>query len=530
MTHTETASDDKVIVERLLTAAAYPHEVAEPIRLVETHISRVFLTGPFAYKLKKSVRLAFLDYSTLELRRACCIEELRLNRRHAPGLYLGVSSVAGPADAAQVDGGGAAVDYAVKMRQFDRTEELDVLVDESRVDVDQLATLGARIAGFHALTTSVDPASPFGRPDTLQRVELANFVELRRLPEAAARKRELQVIENWVAAEHARTRELLQSRRDAGRVRECHGDLHCGNVVRWRGELTPFDGIEFDPALRFIDLASDLAFLTMDLSVRGRDDLRHALLQAWAESLGDFQALRLLPRFETYRALVRAKVAALRALQHPSGSSAREQDCETSLRYLDWTSARLQRARPSLLVTCGYSGSGKTWLSRALAAEYRALHLRSDVERKRLAGLGPLDNSGSPPDGGIYTPEYTVRTYERLHDFAEGVLRGGESVIVDAAFLKREERGRVLDLAGRLGVRAAILHCVAPEEILRRRVSDRSLSGADASEAGVATLLRQPGFWEDLSPTELERTVTVDSTAPDAVPACRSALQRIGVG
>jgi len=500
MTHIETASDDKMLVERLLTAAAYPHPVAEPIRLVETHISRVFLTGQFAYKLKKSVRLSFLDYSTLEQRRACCNEELRLNRRHAPGLYLGVSPVAGPAAAAQVDGSGAAVEYAVKMRQFDRTEELDVLVDRGRVDVGQLASLGARIAGFHGLATPVDPASPFGRPDTAQRAALANFVELRRLPEATARQHALQVIEDWVGAEHGRTRELLQSRRDAGRVRECHGDLHCGNVVRWRGELTPFDGIEFDPALRFIDISSDLAFLAMDLSVRGRDDLRCALLQAWAESLGDFQALRLLPRFETYRALVRAKVAALRALQHPSGSSAREQDCETSLRYLDWTSARLRRARPSLLFTCGYSGSGKTWLSRALAAEYRALHLRSDVERKRLAGLGPLTDSRSPPDGGIYTPEFTERTYERLHDSAEDVLCGRESVIVDAAFLKREERERLLGLAERLGVRAAILHCVAPEEVLRKRVSDRSLAGADASEAGVATLLRQPASGRTSAP------------------------------
>ncbi len=529
MTRTETASDDDVLVERLLTAAAYPHAAAEPIRLVETHISWVFLTGEFAYKVKKPVRLTFLDYSTLEQRHACCNEELRLNRRYAPDIYVAVSPVAGPVATARVDGTGTAVEYAVKMRQFEQDEELDSLVDAGRVDAEALATLGARIAAFHALAARAEPATTFGRPDHVQRVALDNFSELRRLPEASTRDGILEDIEQWVVAEHGRTRELLQSRRGLGRVRECHGDLHCGNVVRWDGQLTPFDGIEFDPALRFIDVASDLAFLAMDLSVRGRDDLRHAMLQAWVELMGDFQALRLLPRFEVYRALVRAKVAALRALQHSPGTAARLRDWELAMRYLDWARSRSRRRRPTLLLTCGYSGSGKTWLSRALATDLRALHLRSDVERKRLAGLGAMDDSRSPPDGGIYTAEYTRRTYDRLHDCAEDALRGGECIIVDAAFLKREERMSLLDLADRLGSRAAILHCVAPDEVLRERIRSRSLAATDASEAGIATLLRQPGFWEDFGAAELERTVTVDTTAPGAVAACRSALRGIGV-
>jgi aminoglycoside phosphotransferase family enzyme/predicted kinase len=529
MSHTASCNGT-ILVEKLLSAAAYPHPVVEPVRLVETHISRVYLTGEFAYKLKKPVRLAFLDYSTLERRRTFCNEELRLNRRYAPDLYLGVSPIAGPAAAPRVDGTGPAVEYAVKMRQFARGDELDALVDAGRVDTDAVEALGARIARFHALAARVDPASPFGRPDSVQRVTLANFEELRRLPEAAARDDALRHIEQWIAAEHARTRDLLQSRRDEGLVRECHGDLHCGNVARWKGELTPFDGIEFDPALRFIDVASDLAFLSMDFSARGRNDLRYAILQAWSEALGDFRALRLLPYFEAYRALVRAKVAALRALQQPGGSAARTRDCAGASHYLDWVSARLRRARPSMLLTCGFSGSGKTWLSRALATELRALHLRSDIERKRLAGLGPLDDSRSPLDEGIYTPEYTSRTYERLLDCAEDILSGGDDVIIDAAFLKREERNRMLALANRLGVRAVILHCVAPMRVLRDRVNSRSQAGTDASEAGVATLLRQPEFWDDLGEAEFARTITVDTSAPGAVAACRAALRNVGVG
>ncbi len=517
-------------IEKLLAPEAYPHAVATPVRLAETHISRVFLTGNFAYKLKKPVRLAFLDYSTLERRRTFCQDEVRLNRRYAPDLYLGVSAIAGPATSPRVDGAGDPIEYAVKMRQFDQREELDVLVGAGGVAAADLSAFGVRLARFHAAAGCVDPASPFGRPDTVQRVTLANFEELRRLPEAAAHAGAISDLERWIVGEFARARALMQTRRDSGRVRECHGDLHCGNVVRWAGELTPFDGIEFDPALRYLDVASDLAFLTMDLSVRGRDDLRHAALQAWAETLGDFAALRLLPYFETYRALVRAKVAALRALQHTVGSSERARDCDAAFRYLDWASARTSRARPALLLTCGYSGSGKTWLARALSSELRALHLRSDVERKRLAGLGSLEDSRSPPDGGIYTPEYTRRTYERLHESAADVLDGGEKVIVDAAFLKRDERERMLDLADRLEVPAAILHCTAPMDVLRERVSGRSRTGTDASEAGVATLERQPGYWEPLGGRESARTVTVKTNAHDAIALCREALQRLAIG
>jgi uncharacterized protein len=516
--------------EKLLAPDAYPHAVATPVRLAETHISRVFLTGDFAYKLKKPVRLAFLDYSTLEQRRAFCEDEVRLNRRYAPDIYVGVSAIAGPATSPRVNGAGAAIEYAVKMRQFDQREELDALVGAGGVDASDLSALGTRLAQFHATAGCVDPASPFGRPDAVQRVTLANFEELRRMPEAAARARTIADLERWIDGEFARTRRLMQSRRDSGRVRECHGDLHCGNVVRWAGALTPFDGIEFDPALRYLDVASDLAFLTMDLSVRGRDDLRHVALQAWTETLGDFQALRLLPYFETYRALVRAKVAALRALQHPVGDPERARDGDDAFRYLDWASARTHRAGPALLLTCGYSGSGKTWLARALSSELRALHLRSDVERKRLAGIGSLEDSRSPPDGGIYTPEYTRRTYERLHDSAADVLAGGETVIVDAAFLRRDEREGMLDLADRLEVPAAILHCTAPMDLLRERVSGRSRTRADASEAGVATLERQPGYWEPLGGRESARTVTVDTNAHDAVYSCREGLHRFAIG
>jgi hypothetical protein len=517
------------LADRLLAPEAYPHAVVTPIRVVETHISRVLLTGAYAYKIKKAVRLSFLDYSTLAKRRACCEDEVRLNRRYAPDLYLGVSTVGGTATAPRIDGGGEPIEYAVRMRQFDRLEELGALLATHGVGAAELAALGELVARFHASAAPVAATSTFGTAGALRTVILDNFASLRSLPEAAQWQETVQALEQWVRLTHGRLATLIGSRRDSGQVRECHGDLHCGNVVRWEGALTPFDGIEFDPGLRFIDVANDIAFLTMDLAMHDRHDLRQAVLQAWTLTLGDFGGLPLLPYFETYRALVRAKVAALRALQEKSGTRERSMECGTAARYLEWAVGRGRRPAPCLVLTCGLSGSGKTSLARAVAAPLGALHVRSDVERKRLAGLSPLDHSRSPPDGGIYSRDFTERTYARLQDCATNALLGGESMIVDAAFLKRNERRDMLGLARRMAVPAAILHCVAPLAVLRERLASRSRTGSDASEAGVAILARQPGYWEDFGDEERAKVVAVDTTAPDAAASALDELRALGV-
>lgn len=505
------------LIAALRNPDAYPHPVATPIRVAETHISWVLLTGAHAYKIKKPLRLSFLDYSTLERRRLCCEEETRLNRRYAPDLYEGVAVICGTPAVPRVDGAGPVIEYAVRMKQFDPAAELDALLARSLVPPAELAGLGRRIAAFHALAAPVDQTQSHGLPERVHRVTLDNFTELLRLPESRSWSIQLEALEQWVNDRYAQSHASMRERRKAGRVRECHGDLHCGNVVRWQGMLVPFDGIEFDPALRFIDVVSDLAFLTMDLAVRRRPVLRHAVLQSWTEASGDFAGLPLLPYFEVYRALVRAKVAALRAQQSPADGAERASAIRDARSYLDWATVRTQRRAAALVLTCGLSGSGKTWLARAIAGELEALHIRSDVERKRLAGLAPLEDSKSPPDAGIYTLDFNRRTYSRLLDGARAALQGGENVIVDAAFLRRSERMSLLALAREMSAPATILHCQAPVDVLQRRVAARAETKQDASEAGVAVLARQPGYWEDFDALEVPHVVSVDTTAPDAV-------------
>jgi aminoglycoside phosphotransferase family enzyme/predicted kinase len=491
------------------------HPVQAPVVLVQTHVSWVFLAGAFAYKVKKPLRLGFLDYSTPDRREALCREELRLNLRHAPDLYLDVVPISGSPAAPRIGGTGHAFEHALRMRRFASHDELDVRLARGTVDPPELAQFGAELARVHAAAAPAPQASDYGAPGRVHRYTLDNFAEIRAaLPPAAAAVAALARMQASLDSTFARIRAVLEQRRATGFVRECHGDLHCGNVTRWNGRLLGFDALEFDPALRFIDVASDLAFLSMDLAARGRADLRRALLDAWCEASGDYDAVRALPYFEAYRALVRAKVSALRARQ--AGGDAEEANRDVH-RYLDWEREHAACAPPMLVVMTGLSGSGKTWLAQKIATACLALHVRSDVERKRLAGLGPLERSESPPDAGLYSPQFGERTYARLRECAAACLQGGESVVIDAASLRRHERAAFVGIATDNGAVARIVHCAAPLAVLKARVAQRQASGADPSEATVDLLDRQPSYWEALTADEQRIALRVDTADDPAV-------------
>jgi len=499
-------------------AFAALHPVPGSVACIETHVSWVFLTGPFAYKVKKPLKLSFIDYSTAERRAALCREELRLNRRHAPGLYVDVVPIAGTPAAPRVGATDCPpFEHALQMVQFDPQLELTHLLQSGAVAAGELQDFGRRIANMHATAAITADAGTFGTPGEAHRITLDNFDEIARVLPGRDEAQQLVRLRDQVQRLFATGRSLMEQRRHEGRVREGHGDLHCGNVVRWQGTLAAFDGLEFDPALRFIDVANDLAFLTMDLAVHGRTDLRREALQAWLEVSGDFAAVALLPYFELYRALVRAKVAARRGQQARHAAAEATGAATLAHQYLDWAVSQIERPRPRLVVMAGLSGSGKTWLARRIAERCSALIVRSDIERKRLAGLQPLDTSASAPDAGIYSREFNKRTYERLRDCVADCLRGHESVIVDAASLRRDERELFLAAGRKHEAEVVIVHCAAPLEVLKRRVAERATAGADASEATVSLLDRQPSYWEPFSPDELRHVVAVDTTSPDSV-------------
>lgn len=446
---------------------------------IETHISRVLLTAEFAYKLKKPVTLPFLDYGTVELRRAACRAELRLNRRYAPGLYV---------DVVDIDG-----EPAVKMRRFAEANRLDHVCARGGLTPAHLSGLARTVAAFHARAEAAPADSPFGAPPLVLSAALENFDELDSLlPGESPRLTSLRA---WTENEFARRREAFAARHAAGRVRECHGDLHLGNLVLLDGKPVLFDCIEFNESLRWIDVASEIAFTYVDLLAHRRPDLACWLLNEWLVWSGDHDALAVLRFYAVYRAVVRAKVAAIRG----NAAGAAE--------YLVLAETLGVPPRLTLTITFGLSGSGKTTASSArLLADAAAatVRLRSDVERKRLFGLAPDADSG----GAIYAPDATTRTYAHLAALARRTLADGWPVIVDAAFLRRAERDGFRRLAGAAGVPFAILACEAPPEELRRRLTARS---GDASEATVAVLERQLQWHEPL--TAVERTLAASAAA-----------------
>ncbi len=485
-------------VAALRDPACYPHP-ARDVEVVETHISWVLLAGEYAYKLKKPVKLPFLDFSTLAARRHFCEEELRLNRRTAPELYLDVLPVVQTAKGPSLAGAGAPLDYALRMRRFPADTLADRMARAGRLGPAQVDAIARAVARFHASLPATTAPAGFGGAVQVSAPALGNFDQLAALPAAAGSRATLARLHAWTARECGRLAAVFDARRGAGFVRECHGDLHLGNIAFIEGRPTLFDCIEFDPALRWIDVMSEIAFLVMDLRAHGLAALAWRALNACLEESGDYEGMAVLRFYLVYRATVRAKIALLRG------------DAAAFDAYLALAASLARPRRAALLAMHGLSGSGKTTVSQALIERTGALRLRSDVERKRLHGLPASARSASALDAGLYDAASSERTYRRLAGLAAAVLRSGHSVIVDAAFLRRDERDRFRALAHRFEADFLIVSCEAPDAVLRERVARRATQASDASEAGVAVLERQFASQQTLTTNEAAATVRVNS-------------------
>ena len=516
------AADPPPLAHRLRDPDQFPHPVGG-VDVVETHISWVVLAGDFAYKIKKPLDLSFLDFSTLVKRRHACEEEVRLNRRQAPGLYLDVVAIAGTPERPRVGADGPPLEYAVRMRRFDRAQELDRLLAAGALPPERIDELARTVARFHDAAPAATTDDAWGDPATALANALANFDHVRRLEHAADVVARVDALSTWTQAEHARVAPAMAARLAAGRVRECHGDLHLANMVLHGGRVVVFDCIEFNPALRWTDVMAEVAFTAMDLTHRGRRDLAQRFVNDYLETTGDYDGLAVLRFYVVYRAMVRAKIAAIRAAQE-TAAAARAGDRAGFLAHLALAEACARRPRPALVITCGASGSGKSHAAALLAGTGEWIRVRSDVERKRLAGLAATERSGAALATGIYAGDMTARTYARLAALARTVVAAGYPVIVDATFLARAQRDAFRLLAAELGVPFAILAPRAPAAVMRARVAARDAAGTDASEATPAVLERQLEMAEPLGPEELAAAVTLDAGGPVDADALAAAV------
>ncbi|MFO0104607.1 MAG: AAA family ATPase [Cyanobium sp.] len=487
------------LVDALRQSGPWPHPVQEPIGLVETHISWVLLTGPYAYKLHKPVNLGFLDFTGLEQRLHDCREELRLNLRLSQDLYLGlVAVVDSPAGlrvveaseepgSAPLPGGVLPLEVGLRMRQFPQEALLPAALARGAIDGKQLEALALDLARFHQRAAVAPADGAYGTPAAVLQPVRDNITALEpRLPAHAHPL--LEQVRRWSERCFADIRPLREQRLAAGRVRECHGDLHLGNMLLLDGRIQVFDCLEFSPSLSWIDVISDMAFLVMDLEERGAPVLANRLLNAWLGETGDYDGLRLWHWYSSYRAMVRAKVAALIG------------DIPGALAYLNRAHQASQPGSPRLLLCHGLSGSGKSHLSRQLAGPLGAILLRSDVERKRrfaqqpgmppAAATDPASDT-APNNSNLYAASVSdALVLEPLPPLAEGLLGVGFSVIVDATFLRAAYRAAMEAVAERCAVPLVILDLQVPRPLLERRISGRQRAGGDPSDADLAGLAR----------------------------------------
>lgn len=493
------------LIDLLQSPTAYAHP-AESIQVIETHISWVILTGKFAYKIKKPVDLGFVDFSTFERRHHFCLEELRRNRAFSDDLYLEVVPITRQGNALQVGGQGEPIEYAVKMRQFDGDQLGSQLLKTGQLLPGEIDRLAERVGQIHERAAKA-VGQGWGTADHIRQPALDNFAALRPLIRESQRLAQLDELERWTYRHCDHLRQLMDDRKAAGFVRECHGDLHLGNIVRWRGALIPFDCIEFNPHFYWIDVISEIAFLVMDLDDHERSDLGWRFLNAWLQASGDYAGMRLLPFYLVYRALVRAKVCELRL--HQAGLLAIEKQHLAAEwhGYLDMATRYTQPRPVTLTITHGLSGSGKTWGTQRLIEQTGQVRIRSDVERKRIFGVQTLDHSSQEVGEGLYSASAGEATYERLETLARGVMKAGFPVVVDATFLKRERRARFRRLAVELNVPFQILTFEANPAVLRKRILQRQQESLDASDATLATLEHQLRIIEPLDAIEQEFAV-----------------------
>ncbi len=500
----------------------YDHPV-DGFQVIETHISQVILAGDYAYKIKKPVDFGFLDFSSLERRKHFCEEELRLNRRLAKDLYLEVLAITGTPDKPVIGGSGQAFEYMIRMRRFHQDQLFDRLQENGELAPELLTSLARQVAEFHEQLPPVAEDKPLGTPEAVYAAMLENFEQIRPLLNDRELLVQLDNLEDWTRTTFERQQDLIARRRAEGMVRECHGDLHLANICCFDDQVTVFDCIEFNEPFRWIDVINDLAFLLMDLESRNEFRLANLVLNTYLEYRDDFDALPLLPLYKAYRALVRAKIA-LFTLGNPSLSEPEKSALMQQYRdYARLAESYSQIPNHYLLATTGLSASGKTCVSAAMSGELGLIRLRSDVERKRLHGLGPLDSSRSPMGGNLYTEEATEKTYQRLANLAEKLLAAGLSVIVDAASLKQKERQLFIDVAEGQGVPFALLHCEAPEDLRRAWIRKRK---GDASEATEELLDAQMTWFEPLTDEEKVHTIHLHTDQPHVAEAVADRIRQ----
>lgn len=479
------------LVEAMLDPGFYPHR-PETVELRQTHISFVFIAGAEVYKVKKPVRFTFLDFTRLEQRRHYCAEEVRLNRRLAPDVYLGVVGLKREKGewGLTAEDDPAAEEYAVRMRRLPDDRTLDRMLQRGAVPGEAIERLAALLVDFHRRAERSDEITANGAPAAIQRVLEDNYAGSAPFHGITIAAEDDERIQNFARSFLEKNGETFRRRMAEKRICDGHADLHADHIYLTEPPVI-VDCVEFSPTFRWCDVASDLAFLAMDLDHHGRADLRELLVTRYAELAADPGLARLVPFYACYRAYVRGKVDSLKSAESEIGEEERERARQSARRHFALALRYTWAYSPALAVVCGLSGSGKSHLAQALVDRTGFTLIGSDAVRKEIAGIEPTARLQGAAHARLYSPQMSERTYDELFARARRELASGRGVVLDATFQLRRGRDQARQVAAAAGVPFALVECVAADSLVRERLAERNRRGKDPSDADWSVYQRQ---------------------------------------
>jgi uncharacterized protein len=506
-------TDISYLIEEMQESSFYPHPVTQPIKIIQTHASLVFLTGEYAYKIKKQVYLEFLDYSTLAKRKHFLEIELKLNKKIAPELYLAVIPIINQNNNLTLGGTGEVVEYTLQMRQFPQKNLFTNLLAANKLSSDRavypkgnrLIELGKIVAQFHQTADTNEYISSFGTVAKIRVAIAQNYQQSQKYLGVVQTQTQLDKTKAYTDYFLSEREDLFNNRIKQHKIKECHGDLHLNNICLWQNKIQLFDRIEFNESFRFVDTFYDIAFTIMDLDTRSRPDLANVFLNSYLEYTGDWTGLLLLPFYLSRQAYVRGKVNSF-LLDDPEVSVAsKEQAKKTASNYYRQAYQYTQTKSGSLILMSGLSGSGKSTVAHYLAKQQGAIHLRSDAVRKHLAGI-PVDESGQDD---LYSAEMTQKTYTRLLELGLLLAKEGFTVILDAKYDRLAQRQTAITQGNSQSIPIKIIQCNAPVSILRDRINKRQ---GDISDATADLITSQQANAEAITAAEKVYVTTVDTS------------------
>ena len=499
------------LIKNLLSSRAYNHPTLQ-LGLIETHVSWVILTGKYAYKIKKPVDFGFLDFSTLKKRKYFCEEELRLGQLFAPEIYLAVVPITGTIEQPEVNGDtGPILEYAIKMCEFSQDNLLSTLLKQGKLNASLIGQLGQLIAEFHKKTPIAPKNSRFGLPHEVHAPTQQNFEQIIPLLSNSNDIAQIEKLERWANEQFTMHQKLFDKRKAQGFIRDCHGDLHLANIILYHDKLVLFDRLEFNEDLRWTDVIADLAFLAMDLAGKKQPKLANQLINTYLQFTGDYEGLNLLAYYLSYRAVVRAKIALFRLNQKDLNDKETLDIRNDYYNFINLAEFYTLSKKPNLIIMHGLAGSGKSTIAKKIAIECGAIQISSDIIRKQLFSIPLFENSNSTPYGGIYTPQSTEKTYNKLLNLAKISIKAGFTVIIDATFLLHSQRLMFYNLAKFLKIPFYILHCQTNDLKIIQRIKKRNVRNNNKiSEANSTILEHQKKLVEPLLHSEQQYTLIID--------------------